>query len=322
MIGAFIFCIEATHGINRAFWGACCKATGVFGSTLGIGTAALLRHTLSVDALELWGWRIPFLMSIIFGIIGIRLRSKLSNHEDDEHETSYLIKDDENNLHNVISPILPVAIVLPQPSAPMSPNSRNININIINYNDENVHWRDQHAITTDETFQQTQHQNMFPPSSSVYMPITDSRKSKSRLCSVFYDSWFNILIAGLVSAFWGVGYYTSFVWLTYFIADPKLIYHNVDGDITGNSQETILSKSDIWVMNFLMNAILVVTFPLFGWFGDCLGSFYNNVDQGIVKMVQIGLLSGMKIDKLSDYKFLISSFIYWVHFIYIFGLMY
>lgn len=81
LVGAFIYTIEATGGKARGFWGASCKACGTFGVTLGMGVVATLRAVITKEALHQWGWRLPFLGSILFGVIGVWLRSQL---EDDE----------------------------------------------------------------------------------------------------------------------------------------------------------------------------------------------------------------------------------------------
>jgi MFS transporter, MHS family, proline/betaine transporter len=82
IVGAFIYTIEATKGVNRGFWGGCCKATGNLGSSLGLGMVAILRGTLSNEQLLQWGWRIPFLLSLVFGVAGIRLRAALGDDDD------------------------------------------------------------------------------------------------------------------------------------------------------------------------------------------------------------------------------------------------
>jgi MHS family proline/betaine transporter-like MFS transporter len=43
LVGAFIYTIEATAGRDISLWGAACKATGNLGTSLGMGTAVLLR---------------------------------------------------------------------------------------------------------------------------------------------------------------------------------------------------------------------------------------------------------------------------------------
>ena len=47
LVGAFIYTIEATNGKDRGFWGGACKATGNFGTSLGMGAAVTLRYLLN-----------------------------------------------------------------------------------------------------------------------------------------------------------------------------------------------------------------------------------------------------------------------------------
>lgn len=54
---------------------ACCGAT--LGTLLGSATGAGLGNVMSASALESWGWRIPFLMSLILSVAGYLLRRQL-----------------------------------------------------------------------------------------------------------------------------------------------------------------------------------------------------------------------------------------------------
>jgi len=83
MIGAYIYTIEACEGKRRGLWGGVCKATALTGTVLGMGVVTLLREVLSEEDMYQWGWRIPFLSSILLGIVGIYLRSFL--HESEEY---------------------------------------------------------------------------------------------------------------------------------------------------------------------------------------------------------------------------------------------
>lgn len=83
MVGAFLFTLEATEGKNTGFWGGSCKASGNFGTTLGMGLVTVLRLLCTRDQLVSWGWRIPFWISIIFGIIGIFARRNIKNGDHD-----------------------------------------------------------------------------------------------------------------------------------------------------------------------------------------------------------------------------------------------
>lgn len=79
LVGAFIFTIEATGGRARGFWGGACESCAGLGVTLGMGVVAILREFTTKEELHRWGWRLPFLGSILFGIIGVWLRSQLED---------------------------------------------------------------------------------------------------------------------------------------------------------------------------------------------------------------------------------------------------
>lgn len=74
LVGAFIFTIEATGGKDRGFWGAICKSSGIWGTALGMGFVAILRQLFSTSELIAWGWRIPFLSTVLVGGVGVYLR--------------------------------------------------------------------------------------------------------------------------------------------------------------------------------------------------------------------------------------------------------
>ncbi|MGQ3297882.1 MFS transporter [Reyranella sp.] len=71
---SIIFIIEQSPPNRRAFVGAlgCCGAVG--GILLGSATGALLASVMSEQALESWGWRVPFLLGLLVGIAGVVLR--------------------------------------------------------------------------------------------------------------------------------------------------------------------------------------------------------------------------------------------------------
>ncbi len=48
-----------------------------FGSSLAAGVIALLNKLLTTTQMNLWGWRIPFLFSVVLGLVGVVLRYSL-----------------------------------------------------------------------------------------------------------------------------------------------------------------------------------------------------------------------------------------------------
>ena len=71
---SIIFIIEQAPPNRRALVGAmgCCGAVG--GILLGSATGALLASVMSEQALESWGWRIPFVLGLVVGLAGVMLR--------------------------------------------------------------------------------------------------------------------------------------------------------------------------------------------------------------------------------------------------------
>jgi len=58
------------RGVNGAL--ACCGV--VLGILLGSATGALLAAFMSAEALQEWGWRIPFILGLVIGLAGLVLR--------------------------------------------------------------------------------------------------------------------------------------------------------------------------------------------------------------------------------------------------------
>lgn len=77
IVGAFVYTLEATGGVNMGLWGGACKATGNFGTAIGVGLVAVLRASLSTQAMNSWGWRIPFWFGLFLGIIGLTDRKSV-----------------------------------------------------------------------------------------------------------------------------------------------------------------------------------------------------------------------------------------------------
>jgi MHS family proline/betaine transporter-like MFS transporter len=73
-IGSMSFLTEHAPANRRAFVGSWSSFTVVLGSLLGSGTAALCTGLLSEAQLTAWGWRLPFLGSVLLGALGFWLR--------------------------------------------------------------------------------------------------------------------------------------------------------------------------------------------------------------------------------------------------------
>lgn len=77
--GAATFMAEYVPNRKRGFLGSFLEFGTYVGYTLGSGLVLILTLTLSTPQLESWGWRIPFLIAAPLGIVGLYLRSRLSD---------------------------------------------------------------------------------------------------------------------------------------------------------------------------------------------------------------------------------------------------
>jgi MFS transporter, MHS family, proline/betaine transporter len=71
---SIVFMVERAPPGRRGVIGAmaCCGAVG--GILLGSASGALLASTMSAEALDAWGWRIPFMVGLLVGLAGFLLR--------------------------------------------------------------------------------------------------------------------------------------------------------------------------------------------------------------------------------------------------------
>jgi MHS family proline/betaine transporter-like MFS transporter len=75
--GATAFMAEWSVDGRRGFYTSFQQMSVAGGSLLGVGFAALLTSTIGADAINDWGWRIPFLVGGLFGPIGLWLRREV-----------------------------------------------------------------------------------------------------------------------------------------------------------------------------------------------------------------------------------------------------
>ncbi len=77
--GASAFLVEYAPANRRGLYAAVVPASTATGLLLGSLLAALLTGMLSSDAMQDWGWRLPFLLAAPMGLIGRYIRTKLED---------------------------------------------------------------------------------------------------------------------------------------------------------------------------------------------------------------------------------------------------
>jgi MFS transporter, MHS family, alpha-ketoglutarate permease len=66
---------------HRGFWSSFQYVTLIMGQLLALGVLLVLQRVLSVDQLESWGWRVPFLIGAACAVVAVRLRRSMVETE-------------------------------------------------------------------------------------------------------------------------------------------------------------------------------------------------------------------------------------------------
>ena len=74
---ALYLSVESANVEQRALWGSVAMATAVLGDTVASLVVSLLKAFLTTEEMRDWGWRLPFLSSLIVAILGIVYQCKM-----------------------------------------------------------------------------------------------------------------------------------------------------------------------------------------------------------------------------------------------------
>jgi MFS transporter, MHS family, proline/betaine transporter len=77
--GAATFMAEYAPDKKRGFWGSFLEFGTLLGFSGGIAITLILRASLSESDMNSWGWRIPFLIGLPLGLIGLYLRNRMED---------------------------------------------------------------------------------------------------------------------------------------------------------------------------------------------------------------------------------------------------
>lgn len=79
--GSMIFVVEHAQERNRGFYGSWVVFSLLIGILVGSAIATTTCYLLSKDQLYAWGWRIPFLISVVGGFVGSMMRRMVHEPE-------------------------------------------------------------------------------------------------------------------------------------------------------------------------------------------------------------------------------------------------
>mmetsp|Transcript_855 Transcript_855/g.1134 ORF Transcript_855/g.1134 Transcript_855/m.1134 type:complete len:570 (+) Transcript_855:264-1973(+) len=98
LAGSYVLSIEQSSSRTRGFRGAVCDASSVGGFLLASAVTTVCRSILSEDQINDWGWRVPFLFSLILApilyyIVSNAEESKLWTEKTEEKETEDIVEE-------------------------------------------------------------------------------------------------------------------------------------------------------------------------------------------------------------------------------------
>ncbi len=75
--GTMVFLVEHAPQDKRGLWGSFASFSAVIGVISGSILVTGLNSYLAQDSMHLWGWRIPFILSVLGTVVGAYMRSRL-----------------------------------------------------------------------------------------------------------------------------------------------------------------------------------------------------------------------------------------------------
>ena len=80
--GAALMAVESAPEGKKAFYSSGVQVGYGVGLVLATGIVSILTHTLDNDAFMSWGWRIPFLISVLLVLIAVWIRSTMEESQE------------------------------------------------------------------------------------------------------------------------------------------------------------------------------------------------------------------------------------------------
>ncbi|MET0190312.1 MAG: MFS transporter [Pseudonocardia sediminis] len=77
--GAATFMAEYAPDKKRGFWGSFLEVGTLAGFAAGTGVVYAVRAIVGDEAMAEWGWRIPFLIALPLGLVGLYLRTRIED---------------------------------------------------------------------------------------------------------------------------------------------------------------------------------------------------------------------------------------------------
>eukprot|EP00041_Stephanoeca_diplocostata_P023962 m.598589 g.598589 ORF g.598589 m.598589 type:complete len:476 (+) comp22422_c0_seq8:221-1648(+) len=82
LVGSIVYLVEVAPPNKVGLYGSISLWAAIIGTMLGNVVGTAFRESMSDDDLQSWGWRVPFIMGLPIGIVGVVLFNKLEDGEE------------------------------------------------------------------------------------------------------------------------------------------------------------------------------------------------------------------------------------------------
>jgi MFS family permease len=76
---AQVYLAEVAPAARRGFWSSLIYVSGAVGILFGTLLGAVLSGALSDEQMQAFGWRLPFILGAVFGIVALLVRSRMED---------------------------------------------------------------------------------------------------------------------------------------------------------------------------------------------------------------------------------------------------
>lgn len=101
LAGSYVISIEQSSSRSRGFRGSICDASSVGGFLLASAVTSTVRYALTKEEVDAWGWRLPFLFSlllapILYNVVNHAEESKNWQEEKEDRQIQDFVDDDQD----------------------------------------------------------------------------------------------------------------------------------------------------------------------------------------------------------------------------------
>ena len=100
LAGSYVISIEQSSSRSRGFRGSICDASSVGGFLLASAVTSVVRYSLTKEEVDAWGWRLPFLFSlllapVLYKVVSHTEESKFWSERNEDKQMQEMVREAE-----------------------------------------------------------------------------------------------------------------------------------------------------------------------------------------------------------------------------------